>query len=68
MKRKTIFALVLAGGVVAGAVALVSGSPMPLAAAKREIGIAYNHTPRYVTGRAFADCLAEPVECGLVVW
>jgi hypothetical protein len=67
MKRKTLFALVLAGGMVAGSIALVSISLTPLAAAKREVGIAY-HTPRYLTGRAFADCLAEPIECGLVVW
>lgn len=67
MIRQSVVVLVLVSSLIVAAVALVPNSPVPHVTPKGELGIAY-HSPRYLTGRAHADCLAEPAECGLVVW
>lgn len=67
MKRRTFVALIFAGGLVAMLAALMPNPQNPQAAPKSGLGIAH-HAPRYILGRAPAGCIAEPVDCGLVVW
>jgi hypothetical protein len=66
MIRKTFLTLVAAGGLFAAAVALAPSAHKPAGLPKADTDYGY-HMPRHVN-RHLRGCLAEPVECGLVVW
>jgi hypothetical protein len=68
MIRKTFVTLVAAGGLIAAAVAMAPSAHKLAGVQKADTGYSYHyHTPRHVN-RHLNGCLAEPVECGLVVW
>lgn len=70
MIRKTFVTLVAAGGLIAAAVAMATSAHRLAGVPKADTGHSYHyhyHAPRHVN-RHLNGCLAEPVECGLVVW